>query len=67
MNDEPPVIQPPASLTVDHERKPVLYLADGTPLVRRAGFSTQPQPAPLPYRIDETLVINPRLALKVIS
>lgn len=33
-----PVIPPPASVTVDHERKPVLYLANGKPLQRRAGF-----------------------------
>ncbi len=32
-------IQPPASFTVVHDHKPVLYLANGTPLVRQAGFT----------------------------
>lgn len=35
---EPPVVPPPASMTVEHERKPILYLPDGRVLVRRAGF-----------------------------
>ena len=35
---EPPVVPPPSSMTVDHERKPVLYLPDGKVLVRKAGF-----------------------------
>lgn len=42
--DEPPVIQPPDSMTVEkHEPKPVLYRADGTPLIRdsRIGFRTR--------------------------
>jgi hypothetical protein len=33
------IISPPASMTVDHEHKPRLFLADGTPLVRQAGFT----------------------------
>lgn len=32
------LIPPPASMTVDHERRPVLYLPDGRVLVRQAGF-----------------------------
>ncbi len=41
MNDDAPILPPPSSLTVEFERKPVLYLPDGTPLVRRpAGFRT---------------------------
>lgn len=31
-------VMPPQSMTVDHERKPVLYLPDGRVLVRQAGF-----------------------------
>lgn len=31
--------QTKASVTVDHEHKPRLYRADGTPLVRQAGFT----------------------------
>jgi len=41
--DEPPVIQPPDSVTVEKpEPKPILYRADGTALVRdsRIGFKT---------------------------
>jgi hypothetical protein len=33
------IISPPASMTVDHDNTPRLYLADGTPLVRQAGFT----------------------------
>ena len=43
MSDEDvPVVLPPSSMTVDEPvRKPVLYRADGTPLVKRpAGFDT---------------------------
>jgi hypothetical protein len=37
------IIQPPSTFTVDHERKPVLYQPDGTPLVKRpVGFDTRP-------------------------
>lgn len=33
------VIQPPQTMTVDYERKPVIYLPDGKRvLVRRVGF-----------------------------
>ncbi len=39
--DDPPVVPPPATFTVETERKPVLYLPDGTPLVKRpVGFRT---------------------------
>jgi hypothetical protein len=33
-------IAPPSNYTVDFERKPVLYQADGKPLIRQAGFVT---------------------------
>jgi hypothetical protein len=33
-------IAPPASFTVDHERRAHLYTADGKALVRTAGFTT---------------------------
>ena len=36
--DDRPVVPPPASVQVDHERKPVLYLPDGKVLVRKVGF-----------------------------
>jgi hypothetical protein len=36
--EDQPVIPPPSSVTVDHERKPVLYLPNGKVLVRKAGF-----------------------------
>ena len=32
-------VMPPQSMTVDHERKPVLYLPNGKVLVRQAGFT----------------------------
>jgi hypothetical protein len=39
MSDDAPIIPPPSSVTVDMERKPVLYLPDGkTVLVRKVGF-----------------------------
>jgi hypothetical protein len=41
--DDQPIIPPPASVTVEMERKPILWLPDGTPLVRRpVGFDTRP-------------------------
>lgn len=36
--DDAPIIPPPASAMVNFERKPVLYQANGTPLIRRIGF-----------------------------
>lgn len=36
--DEPRVLTPPETVTVDYEPKPVLYLADGSPIFRTAGF-----------------------------
>ena len=37
------IVAPPNTFTVDHERKPLLYLPDGRALVRRpAGFRTEP-------------------------
>ena len=40
MSDHDGTIDPPASFTVDHERRATLYQADGRPLVRTAGFTT---------------------------
>jgi hypothetical protein len=37
-DEDLPIVPPPASVTVEDGRQPVLYAADGTPLVRRAGF-----------------------------
>jgi hypothetical protein len=38
------IIRPPESFTVETERRPVLYTADGTPLVQRPiGFDVRPQ------------------------
>lgn len=38
-------VHPPSTFTVSHEHKPVLYLPDGTPLVKRpAGFDTSSRP-----------------------
>jgi hypothetical protein len=37
-DDELPIVPPPSTLTVEDTRQPVLYTADGHPLVRRAGF-----------------------------
>ena len=31
-------IDPPNTMTVDHARRPLLYLADGTAMVRQVGF-----------------------------
>lgn len=42
------LVPPPASMTVDHERRPVLYLPDGRVLVRQAGFQAPPREAPMP-------------------
>jgi hypothetical protein len=41
--DDPPVVPPPATITVDETtHKPILYLPNGTPLVRRpCGFDTR--------------------------
>lgn len=37
-------VHPPSSFTVDHQRKPILYMPDGTPLVKKpAGFDTRPK------------------------
>lgn len=33
-----PIVPPPATATVDFERKPLLYLPNGKVLVRRAGY-----------------------------
>lgn len=33
-----PIVPPPATALVDFERKPVIYTATGTPLVRKIGF-----------------------------
>lgn len=33
------IISPPATFTVDHDHKPVLYTAEGKALVRQAGFT----------------------------
>lgn len=38
MDDDQPIIPPPSSVTVDLERKPVIYLANGKALVRNIGF-----------------------------
>lgn len=38
MNDD--IVQPPNTFTVEHEHRPRLYLADGRPLVRTAGFTS---------------------------
>ena len=32
-------IPPPSTMTVDHERRPILYLPDGKVLVRVPGFA----------------------------
>lgn len=39
-NDNEPyfLVQPPSTMTVEHEYRPLLYQADGTALIRRAGF-----------------------------
>lgn len=40
-DEDAPIVPPPSTFTVDHERKPVLYLPDGRVLVRRPpGFVT---------------------------
>ena len=36
-------VPPPATVTVIHEHRPTLFLADGTPLVRTAGFTSRGQ------------------------
>ena len=43
MSDETPIVPPPSSVTVDMDRKPVLYLPDGRAVVRRIGFNTEPE------------------------
>jgi len=35
---DPPVVPPPATVTVDHARVPLLYGANGQPLIRRVGY-----------------------------
>ncbi len=40
-DEDAPIVQPPSSLQVDFERKPILYLPDGRVLIRRPpGFRT---------------------------
>ncbi len=40
--EDVPVLRPPDSMTVEFERRPVLYLPDGRVMVRRpAGFRTE--------------------------
>jgi hypothetical protein len=34
-------VPPPTSITIDSDRKPVLYLPDGKALVRVIGFATK--------------------------
>jgi hypothetical protein len=42
VDDESPIVPPPNNFTVETERKPVLYAADGTPLVKRPiGYDTR--------------------------
>ena len=36
--DDQPIVPPPSTVIVDHERKPVLYLPNGKVLIRRAGY-----------------------------
>lgn len=36
--DDAPIVPPPATVVVEHERKPVLYTPDGKALVRKVGF-----------------------------
>lgn len=40
-DEDGPIAPPHGSVTVWDDRQPILYLADGTPLVRRAGFSCE--------------------------
>lgn len=35
------IIPPPATMTVEHKYRPVLYTADGKVLVRQAGFRSE--------------------------
>ena len=37
-DDDNPIVRPPETMTVELDRKPVLYLPDGTVLVRKVGF-----------------------------
>lgn len=38
-SDPTPIVPPPSTLTVfDEDKAPLLWLADGTPFVRRVGF-----------------------------
>ena len=46
MDEDAPIVPPPGTFTVDRgDRKPVLYLPDGRPLVRDQiiGFKTSPR------------------------
>lgn len=36
--EDAPIVNPPNTVTVEHEYKPVLYLPDGKVIVRRAGY-----------------------------
>ena len=36
--EDAPIVPPPATVIVQHEHKPVLYLPNGKVLVKRAGF-----------------------------
>ena len=36
--EDRPIVPPPATVVIEYERKPVLYLPNGKVLVRRAGY-----------------------------
>ncbi len=49
------VIPPPHSFTVEESCRPVLYLADGTPLKRQIGFHMSQTSGTFPQLKDNTL------------
>lgn len=36
--EDMPIVPPPSTVTVDHDRKPVLFTHDGKALVRKIGY-----------------------------
>ncbi len=37
-DQDEPIVPPPATMTVQHDHKPILFTPDGKALVRKAGF-----------------------------
>lgn len=55
------IVPPPNSFTAFDDRKPVLYRADGTALVRHAGFVPQGVAMPVQTRGTTPALMTPKV------